>query len=165
MASAKILVSLFYSLSPLMHYPHRDQRHPSTAKIRLYGLLTTYPCGFPTQFQQNTNSFCVPQSPPRSEPACLFKSQHTSPWSCTPARLALSPLPGSFLSFLWAFSLAVPSVWNTVPAIYVGAAYSHHSGLSSNVTSSEKPSRDPGHQQIGNDLFCPTVFTQPNLFS
>lgn len=71
-------------------------------------------------FNKTQTLFCVPQSPPCSEPACLFKSQHTSPWSCTPARLALSPLPGSFLSFLWAFSLAVPSVWNTVPAIYVG---------------------------------------------
>lgn len=34
----------------------------------------------------------------------------------TLARLALSPLPSSFLSFLWAFSLAVPSVQNTGPA-------------------------------------------------
>lgn len=41
---------------------------------------------------------------------------------------------------------------------------SRHSGLSSNITSSEKPSRDPGHQQIWSDLSCHTLFTQPSFF-
>lgn len=98
-------------------------------------------------FQQNTNSFCVPQSPPCSEPACLFKSHHSSPWPRATARSTLSPLLGSFLSFLWALSPAVPSVWNTVPADLHGASFSHYSGLSSNVTSSEKPLRNPGQQK------------------
>lgn len=52
-----------------------------------------------------------------------------------------------FLSFLWALSLAVPSVWNTVPADLHGAAFSHYSGLSLNVTSSEKLFRNPGQQK------------------
>lgn len=146
-ARAKNLVSLVLFF---IHVNALSAKRPETSFYSINqttGLLTTHPCGFPKQFQQHTHSFCVPQSLPCSEPACLFKSQHSSPWPCTTARRALSLLLGSFLSFLWALSLAVPSVWNTVSADLHGAAFPHYSGLSSNVTSSEKPFRNPGQQK------------------
>lgn len=63
-----------------------------------------------------TQLFCrVSQNLPWTDPTCLFISYNSSPCLHAPARLALLTY-ALFLSFLWAFSLYVPSAWNSVPA-------------------------------------------------
>lgn len=94
-----------------------------------------------------------------------FTSFSSSLYSFAPARLAPSLYfwANSFHSsrhFHWRFPL--PGTLCLHSNVWVA---SRHSRLSSNVTSSKKPSRDTGHQQIWSDASCHTLFTQPSLFS
>lgn len=149
--------SPFYSSSTLTHCPQRPETSFYSINQITHGLLTTHRCGFPIQFQQNTNSFCVPQSPPCSEPACLFKSHHSSPWPRATARSTLSPLLAHSFIPLGAFTGCHSLSGTQFLQIYMGASFPLLRALLKCHFLREATQESLANRR--KDPSCPTIFT------
>ena len=147
---------------PVLFFIHFNSLSTKRLETSFYSInQITWTPDYTSLWLPNTVStkhkLCVPQSPPCSEPACLFKSHHSSPWPCTqPEVHSLRFWAHSFHSsvhFHWLFPLS----GTLFLQIYMGQLFP--------ITQGSPLMSLPQRSYLGTlasrrkDPSCPTIFT------